>query len=149
MRGAAASVAGDADAAAKAFDAVINSGRAPAAEKHKIMEAVAGQYYRAKNYSKAAEWCGRYFKEGGPEGTMRILWVQSMYMAGDFDGAARELLIDFQMLEKLGKNPPEDRLQLLANIYQRKKDAAGYASTVEKLKPFTESPHDRAFRTGW
>jgi hypothetical protein len=133
MRGAAASLAGDADTAAKAFDAVIGSGRVAATEKHKIIEAVAGNFYRVKNYSKAAEWCARYFKEGGPEGTMRLLWVQSMYMAGDLDGAAREMLVDFQLLEKAGKNPPEDRLQLLASIYQRKKDAAGYASTVEKL----------------
>lgn len=136
MRGAAASLSGDADTAAKAFDAVIASGRLSAAEKIKILEAVAGNFYRAKNYSKTAEWCARYFKEGGSEGGMRTLWVQSMYMAGDFDGAARELLVDFQMLEKAGKNPPEDRLQLLASIYQRKKDAAGYASTVEKLLTF-------------
>ncbi|MEY3605783.1 MAG: hypothetical protein RIQ49_2815, partial [Pseudomonadota bacterium] len=62
MRGAAASLAGDADTAAKAFDAVIGSGRVAAADKHKIIEAVAGNFYRVKNYIKAAEWCARYFK---------------------------------------------------------------------------------------
>ncbi len=136
MRGTAASVAGDADTAAKAFDAVINSGRLAATEKHKIIEAVAGNFYRTKHYSKASEWYARYFKEGGPEGAIRMLWVQSLYTAGDFDGAARELLVDFQILEKAGKIPPEDRLQFLAGIYQRKKDAAAYASTVEKLLTF-------------
>jgi hypothetical protein len=49
MRGAAASLAGDADTAAKAFDAVIGSGRVAATEKHKIIEAVAGNFYRVKN----------------------------------------------------------------------------------------------------
>lgn len=136
MRGAAASLTGDADTAAKAFDAVIGSGRVVGADKYKIIEAVAGNFYRAKSYNKAAEWCARYFKEGGPEGNMRLLWVQSMYMAGDLEGAAREMLVDLQSIEKTGKNPPEDRLQLLANIYQRKKDSAGYASTVEKLLSF-------------
>lgn len=136
LRGAAASLAGDADTSAKSFDAVLASGRVAAAERFKIIEAVAGAYYRSKNYPKTAEWCARYFKEGGPDANMRLLWVQSMFMAGDLDGAARELLVDFQLLEKTGKVPPEDRLQLLANIYQRKKDPAGYAATVEKLLRF-------------
>ena len=136
LRGAAASLAGEADTAAKAFDAVLASGRVTGADKLKIIEAVAGGYYRSKNYMKTAEWCARYFKEGGAEGNMRLLWVQSMYFAGDLDGAAREMLVDFQLLEKAGKQPPEDRLQLLASIYQRKKDPAGYAATVEKLLRF-------------
>jgi len=59
-----------------------------------------------------------------------------MYVAGDLDGAAREMIVDIELLEKANKTPPEDRLQLLASIYQRKKDAIGYASTVEKLLSF-------------
>jgi hypothetical protein len=136
LRGSAASLSGDADTAAKSFEAVIASGRIPAAQKMKIIEAIAANFYRAKNYSKTAEWCARYFKEGGLESSMRSLWIQSMYMAGDLDGAAREMIVDIELLEKANKTPPEDRLQLLASIYQRKKDAIGYASTVEKLLSF-------------
>ena len=133
LRGSAASMVGDAELAAKSFEAVISSGRLAVADKLKVTEAVAGNFYRAKNFAKAADWYARYFKEGGSEANTRQLWIQSMFQAGDLDGAARELLGEIQGAEKLGKAPPEERLQFLAGIYQRKKDAAGYAAMVDKL----------------
>jgi len=133
MRGAAATMTGDADLAAKAFESVIAGGRLAGADKIRIIEAVAGNFYRAKNFARAADWYARYFKEGGSDASTRQFWIQSMFQAGDLDGAARELLAEIQGVEKLGKAPPEDRLQFLAGIYQRKKDNAGYAGMVEKL----------------
>lgn len=133
LRGAAATLSGDAELAARAFDAVLASGRLPAGERTRVIEAVAGNFYRARNFQKAAEWYARYFKEGGTDTNTRQFWIQAMFQGGDFDGAARELLAEIQGTEKLGKAPPEDRLQFLAGIYQRKKDAAGYAAMVDKL----------------
>jgi hypothetical protein len=133
MRGAAATMTGDADLAAKAFESVIAGGRLAGAEKIRIIEAVAGNFYRAKNFPRAADWYARYFKEGGSDASTRQFWIQAMFQAGDLDGASRELLSEIQGVEKLGKAPPEDRLQFLAGIYQRKKDNAGYAGMVDKL----------------
>jgi len=50
LRGAAATLSGDAELAARAFDAVLASGRLPAGERTKVIEAVAGNFYRARNF---------------------------------------------------------------------------------------------------
>src|SRR6476659_2265835 len=53
MRASAAAVAGDVPTAVKALEAVIASGRATPAEQRPMMEALAGSYYRQKDYAKA------------------------------------------------------------------------------------------------
>src|SRR5471032_1576947 len=51
-RAGAAATIGDNEVAARAFEAVINSGKLSAAEVPKFSEALAGIYYRAKDYPK-------------------------------------------------------------------------------------------------
>ena len=53
MRGTAGANAGDNETAAKSFETVIASGRLPAVEQLKLMEALAGTFYRATEYAKA------------------------------------------------------------------------------------------------
>ena len=75
MRLAAASGAGDADTAAKAFETV--GGSVGGADKLRMIESIAGTYYRAKEYAKAMQWYQRYFKEGGTSGANRTLLIQT------------------------------------------------------------------------
>ena len=133
MRGAAAASAGDNETAAKSFEAVIASGRLPAAEQLKLIEALAGTYYRAKEYSKAQSWGQRYFKEGGISSAMRTLLAQTQFLGGDFAASAKELSAEVAASEAAGNSPAEDRLQLLANCYLKLNDKAGYVSVLEKL----------------
>lgn len=133
MRAAAATGAGDTETAAKAFEAVIAVGKLSAGEQLKMMEAVAGTYYRAKDYAKAMAWAQRYFKEGGTNSQIRTLLIQAQYLSGDYAGAAKELSAELAADDKAGQAIPEERLQLLANCNLKLKDYAGYANTLEHL----------------
>lgn len=129
MKFAVESAAGDAAGLAAALDQILASGRASAAEKIQMTEAVAVAYYRAKDYTRAAQWTERYFKEGGTEGSMHTVLIQSYYLAGDCSGVQHQV----QGTESAGHAPTEEDLQLLANCYEQKKDKAGYASVMEQL----------------
>ena len=131
MRLAAASGAGDADTAARSFDAL--SGGMSGAEKLRTIESIAGSYYRAKEYAKAQQWYARYFKEGGTSSANRTLMVQTQYLSGDFAGASKELMAEIQNAERNGAVPSEDRINLLMNAAVRQKDVNSEAFALERL----------------
>ena len=132
-RGSAASGAGDNATATRSFETAINSGKAPAATQLKMVEALAGTYYRAGDYASSLKWGARYFRDGGTSGQIRTLMIQAYFQSGDFANAAKESLLDIQADEKSGRAPSEEKLQLLANSYLRQKNQNGYIATIEKL----------------
>ena len=131
--GQAAAAAGDHAAAASALDQAANSSAAPAADRVQLLAAAAGQYYSIKEYGKAASTATKYFQYGGTDKAIRTIYVQSLYLSGNYGGAARELASDVEEETRAGKNPAEDQLQLLANAYLQSKDPAGYGRTMEQL----------------
>lgn len=131
--GSAASGAGDSATAIRAFEAVLASGKAPGATQLKIVEALVGMQYSARNYPAAIQMATRYFRDGGGSGQVRTLMIQSYFQSGDFANAAKESLTDIQADEKAGRAPSEEKLQLLANSYLRQKNGNGYIATIEKL----------------
>jgi len=133
MRLAAASGAGDAETAAHSFEALSSSGRIQPAEKLRMMESIAGSYYRAQQYPKAMQWSQRYLREGGTSGAIRTMLIQSQYLSGDFAGATRELMAEIQASERAGATPPEDRLKLLLNAASKQGDNNAYVYAMEKL----------------
>lgn len=133
MRASAALSAGDNGQAIKAIQALLNSGRLPEAQQGQYAGSLASLYYREKDYKDAAQWAGRALRSSPSDGAMRSLQIQSYYLAGDLAGAAREALEDVQAAEKAGRTPPEDRLQLLANIASKTGDRAAYVAGIERL----------------
>ncbi len=133
MRIAAASGAGDAETAAKSFEVLKASGRLPAAEQLRMLESLAGAFYRAKDYGKTITWGKRYLGEGGSNAQIRTLVIQSQYLAGDFAGAAKELVLEVQGDDKAGRVTSEDRLTLLLNAAQRANDAAAQMVAMDHL----------------
>ncbi|MCX8004612.1 MAG: hypothetical protein N2688_06600, partial [Burkholderiaceae bacterium] len=134
MRASAASQAGDYEQAIKSFQALIASGRLSEAEQGKYAASVASLYYRTKDYANAAQWAGRALKTQPNDQAMRTLMIQSYFLAGDYAAASREALADIQTAEKAGQTPPEDKLQLLANIAARNSgDKTAYLAALEKL----------------
>ena len=131
MRLAAASGAGDADTAARSFDAISASVAGP--DKLRMIESIAGTYYRAKEYAKAMQWYQRYFREGGTSGANRTLLIQTQYLSGDFAGASKELMAEIQAAERNGTAPAEERINLLMNAAVRQKDIAGETFALERL----------------
>ncbi len=128
-KGSIAATAGDNDTAAKAFEAVIASGKSPAAENLKMMQAVAGLYYRGKDYPKAATWAARYQKEGGTDPSMRTLLVQSYFLGNDCASVSKTV----GESDGNGRKATEEELQILANCYLKQKDNQGYVSAIERL----------------
>jgi tetratricopeptide (TPR) repeat protein len=134
MRASAASQAGDYEQAIKSFQALIASGRLSEAEQGRYAASVASLYYRAKDYGNAAQWAARALKTQPGDQATRTLMIQSYFLAGDYAAASREALADIQAAEKAGQTPPEDKLQLLANVAARNSgDKAAYLAALEKL----------------
>lgn len=133
MRIAAASGAGDAELAAKSFEVLKASGRLPAAEQLRMLESLAGAFYRAKDYAKTISWGKRYLAEGGSNAQIRTLVIQAHYLAGDYVGAAKELVVEVQGDDRAGRATPEDRLTLLLNAAQRASDPAAQLLALERL----------------
>ncbi len=127
-RGSIAAAAGDRETAAKAFEAVIASGRASGGEQLKLIQAVAGLHYQAKDYAKAAQWAARYQKEGGNDPAMRTVLVQSYFLLNDCGNVSK-------LVGENGgsRRPTEQELQILANCYLKQKDSGGYVSAIERL----------------
>lgn len=133
MRASAAMQAGDLATAAKSTQALIASGRLSNADQGRFAAGLASLYYREKDYSNAATWAQRSLQANPGDRTMRGLMIQSYYLAGDTAAAAKEAQADIAAAEKAGQTPPEDRLQLLANIASKGNDRAAYFAALERL----------------
>ncbi|HWW99943.1 tetratricopeptide repeat protein [Collimonas sp.] len=136
MRGAAAASAGDADLAAKSFQAVIASGRLAPADQAKIVKALGNLYYEAQNYPKAIEWLSRSVKESGSDPETRTLLVQSYYLSNDIPRATTELQADIAADEAAGRAPTEINLKLLISCALKSNDKAAYLAALEKLNTY-------------
>jgi hypothetical protein len=128
-RGSIAAAAGEYETAAKSFEAVIALGRSAPADQLKMIQAVAGLHYQAKDYAKAAQWSARYLKEGGTDPQMRTVLVQSYFLSNDCASVAKVVGDNGEG----GRRPSEAELQILANCYLKLKDNTGYISAIEKL----------------
>jgi hypothetical protein len=133
MRASAASQAGDSAQAIKSMQALIASGRLSETDQARYAGGIASLYYRDKDYVNAAQWASRAVKANPSDRTMRGLMIQSYYLAGDLPAASREALADVQAAERAGQVPPEDRLQLLANIASKSGDRGAYVASIERL----------------
>lgn len=125
MKGSAANAAGDYDTAIASFDAVLKSGRVSGREASEMQKAIAVAYYQKKDYGQAARAAQRYFKEGGNDGAMRTVLLQSHYLSGDCGAVSR--------IAEESQRATEEELQMLLNCYQRARDNGGYVATMEKL----------------
>ena len=131
MRGSVASAAGDNDTAVKAFEAVLGTGRVSGRDAVQMVQAVAVGHYKNKDYSKAAQWTQRYFKEGGSDPAMRTVLLQSYYLGNDC-GSVNRMLGSAAEADS-NKRASEEELQILANCYLRQRDTGGYVNAIEKL----------------
>ncbi len=127
MRGSVAAAAGDIEGANKAFEAVLSSGKVSGRDALTMVQAIAVNNYKAKDYPRAAQWSQRYFKEGGTDPAMRTVLLQSYYLGNDC-ASVNKMLAGAE-----DRHASEEELQILANCYLRQKDTAGYVSAIEKL----------------
>ena len=127
VRASAASSAGDYDTAAKAFEALIASGKLSAGERTQFSEGLIGIYMRAGDLNKANEAIQRQLKDRD-DPKLRAYLLQNYYKQGNIAALETEL----RAAEKAGRMN-EDMLGMLANIQLKKNDKVGYVNTIEKL----------------
>ncbi len=134
MKGSAALAAGDNETVIRTYEPMVESGRASGREGLQMVQAVAIAYYQRKEYAKAAQWTQRYFKDGGTDGAMRNVLLQSYYLANDCNSVNR--MLGSATEADSTRKPTEEELQILANCYLRGKDTGGYVNAIEKLVVF-------------
>jgi tetratricopeptide (TPR) repeat protein len=115
------------------LEAVIASGRMPAAEQADFIMALGNYYYNAKNYTKAIEAMTRYQKESPTPEKVRDALIRSYYLNNDFATAKTMLVPVIAETEKAGKAPSLEDLRLLASAAAKLKDNPTYLTTMEKL----------------
>lgn len=133
LRGTAADSLGDYETSSKAFEKVFTTGKMPAANQLKIMQAMTERFYDKKDYPKTISWAKRYFEAGGTEPQIRKRLYLAYYFSDDLPNASKELELLVQADEKAGNKPAEEDLKNLAAMYNEQKNTAGYASNIEKL----------------
>lgn len=127
VRASAASSAGDYDTAAKAFEALLASGKLSASERSQFSEGLVGIYMRAGDLNKANSTIQTLLKQKD-DPKLRAYLMQNYYKQGNIAALEQEL----RVAEKSGRLS-EDQLGMLANIQLKKNDKVGYVNTIEKL----------------
>jgi tetratricopeptide (TPR) repeat protein len=132
-RGAAAFAAGNADLAAKSFDAAIATNRLTKEEILDISRALAVLFYNKPDHVNAAVWAVRYLEKGGPESQIKVLLAQSYFLRNDCANAATVLQKFNREDEAAGRVMAESQLQLWANCEMKLNHNAELVMALEKL----------------
>ncbi len=140
MRGAAAIAAGDTGTAEQAYEAVLGSGHASAADEQRTAAALAGLYFQSRNYAAAIRTAQRYQKAGGNDPDMRTLLLQSYYLSNDCKSVIATLKPAVDADARAGRATDEASLQMLATCAQHANDAATYLAALESLSVHYPNP---------
>jgi len=137
--GQAAAAAGDNATAASALESAATSAAAPEADRRQLLAAAAGQYYALKEYSKAATVANRYLQAGGTDKSIRTIYVQSLYLAGNFAAAARELAHDVDAEEAAAGRRPRSSCSYSRMLICRRRIRCSNGRAMESSSPTTRS----------
>jgi len=140
MRAAIASASGDTPLAQRTYADLLASGRVPASEQIKLLQAEASLSYQQKDYAGVISWTERYLKAGGTDPAMHNLIIEAYYLKGDFAEAAKLQLAQIQAEYRAHQKPTENQLQLLYRCQTSTKDSAGALTTMSALIYFYPKP---------
>lgn len=142
--------------AAKAFDALAASGGLEPSQRQQFIQAIAGSYFRSKDYAASAVWCSRYLAGGGTDLSMRVELAQAHYLNNDFANATKATNEAIEAYARAEQQAPELLFQLLTSCALKTSDKKAYALALEKLvaaypKPeyWTDLLHQYASKAGF
>ncbi|MES2490694.1 MAG: hypothetical protein V4607_12965 [Pseudomonadota bacterium] len=136
LRGSAAAGVGDAPTAIKSFNAVLESPLLPPEEKLPLLDALVRLSYSAKQYPQAIDYLQRYRAGGGTSAATLELLPQALYVSQRYAEAEKELNNMIDDLEKAGKSPTEQQLQLLASCALKRNAQADYLAALRRMVTF-------------
>lgn len=127
---------GDAKQAARQFELAEVGKWWATNEKTASALSIAGLFYNAKDYAQAAVWYERGRQPTGPDPTTDMLRAQSLYLAADFDNAAKALETLVQTKVADNQKPSEISLKLLADARTKTGDGPGVERAAALLQRF-------------
>lgn len=133
MRLSIASAAGDNDSIIRSAETIVSANKLSGKDQLQMVQVLANAYYKAGNYSKAAQWYNRYYADGGTDPALRPYMIHAMSQGGDNAKAMKEVMADLAADEKAGRTPSLANLEFYANGALKQNDKAGYASALEKM----------------
>jgi len=120
-----------------ALEAILASGKLPAADQANFTQALAGSYYNAKNYPKAIEWYTQFQSKFPQQASaVNAPLVRSYYLSGDYATSVKLLRPMIEAADQAGKAPASDELRMYASAANKVKDDAGYLYGLEKLAAY-------------
>ena len=131
MKAAAAQRAGDNGTAIQALESVYS--KVSGAEQGQVAEQLASAYATARDNAKASHWLQKAQAAGNNSGTLKQLQAYLQGNSGDFAAVARDASAAVAAAEQAGRRPDEPDLLRLADAQLRTGNAAGQATTLEKL----------------
>lgn len=119
-----------------AIEAVLASGKLPAADKNNFTLALAQMYDNNKDHAKAMELYKQVQANGGDTEQLRKIMAQSAYLSGDNAGSAKQTgdMIDAQV--KAGKVPAQQDIRLYYSAGVKGKDDAAAIHGLELLASY-------------
>jgi len=119
--------------AAKSYDALNSAGTLQAQQKVQFAQAIAGAYFKNKEYQASATWIGKYFSAGGSDLTMRSLLAQAYYLNNDFANTTKASNEAIEAYDRAGQQAPETLYQLQTSAATKQGDKKAYTAALEKL----------------
>lgn len=130
---------GNYGAAAEAYEAALNTGKAPANTRALRIKTIATLYYQGRNFGKAVQYADLYEKETGPDLQMQTLVAQACYQQGNYAGARDAAAALVKGATASGRRPPEGVLQIGMNSAFKLKDQDGYRAALIQLVTYYPS----------
>lgn len=130
---------GNYGAAAEAYEAALNTGKAPANTRALRIKTIATLYYQSRNFGKAVQYAGLHEKEAGPDLQMQTMVAQAYYQQGNYAGARDAAAALAKGATASGKRPTEAVLQIGMNSAFKLKDQDGYRAALTQLVTYYPS----------
>lgn len=124
---------GDYASAAKAYEAMVESGLTPKADMAQTLKGLVQLNYQVKNYAKVTKFAQRYLNEIGPDVDMSLIMAQTAYLQKDYKDAIQATEGAIKTAESQGKPVKEDWLNLLMSAQYNVGNTAAVSKTLEML----------------
>jgi len=140
MRASIASESGDKATAQRTYATLLASGKLPASEQIKLLQAEFSMAYAEKNYTGAIGWLNKYFAAGGNAPEMRNYLILAYYESKDYATAAKLQSQQIAAVIRARQRPTEVQLQTLARCQDEMHDQAGFQNTMIQLVTYYPKP---------
>ncbi len=126
--------------AANTFENILNSGFLPAAEVDESVKRLALLNFQVQRYGKSVDYMKRYLQNHPNDVEMQTLLGQAYFVQKDYKSAITATQGAVATVEKSGKKPDENSLQLILRSNYELKDDPGVQAGLEKLVRYYPKP---------